>query len=255
VRDILAAANRPVLAQLAWSNVLLAFDYDGTLAPIVDDPDDAHMRPGTRAVLEQLARAYPCVVISGRSQPDALRRMRGVGVFEVIGNHGLEPWRRHDFFSSRVQSWMPILRRQLEFVDGILIEDKVFSVAIHYRRASQVRAARAAIERAVASLEGVRVVGGKMVVNLIPAGAPTKGSALEMARASVGCDTALYVGDDQTDEDVFALDDPGRLLTIRVGEKLGSRATFFISDQASIDRLLARLLKLRRRTKRVEWTW
>jgi trehalose 6-phosphate phosphatase len=88
-------------------------------------------------------------------------------------------------------------------------------------------------------------MGGKLVVNLVPRGAPHKGMALERLRESLHCDTALYVGDDQTDEDVFALDDPGRLLTIRVGEKTTSRASFFLRDQACIDVLLERLLSLR----------
>jgi trehalose 6-phosphate phosphatase len=250
VKDILASSNEGVLSQLAWSNTLLAFDYDGTLAPIVDDPEAAKMRPKTRDVLERLARAYPCIVISGRSQRDALRRMRGTPVFEVIGNHGLEPWRRHQPFAARVAAWLPGLRRQLAFAKGVVIEDKEFSIAIHYRRAPSKKLARAAIWKAVADLPDVRVIGGKLVVNLIPQGAPHKGMALEMARESLQCDTALYVGDDETDEDVFALDDPGRLLSVRVGEKLTSRASFFIRDQESVDLLLGRLLALRQKARR-----
>ena len=65
---ILSAANVDVLAQYAWSRVLLAFDFDGTLAPIVPDRDDARMRPRTRALLEEICRRYPCAVISGRSR-------------------------------------------------------------------------------------------------------------------------------------------------------------------------------------------
>ncbi len=69
-----------------------------------------------------------------------------------------------------------------------------------------------------------------------------------------GCDTALYVGDDDTDEDVFALDQPGRLLTIRVGRKLDSLAGYFLRNQAEIDvllRVLHRLGAKRRTTARV----
>jgi trehalose-6-phosphatase len=76
--------------------------------------------------------------------------------------------------------------------------------------------ARAAILEAAASLGDVRIVGGKQVVNLLPKGAPDKGKALERERERLCCDTAIYVGDDETDEDVFALDQPTRLLSIRV---------------------------------------
>jgi trehalose 6-phosphate phosphatase len=244
MKDILA--DDSVLSQLAWSNALIALDYDGTLAPIVDDPEEARMRDSTRDLLERLARAYPCIVISGRSQQDAMRRTRGTGVYEVIGNHGLEPWRRTEAFSARVASWIPQLRDQLADTTGVVIEDKVFSVAVHYRRAPNPKEARAEILRATEGLGEVRVVGGNCVVNLIPLGAPHKGTALEMARAQLHCDLALYVGDDETDEDVFALDDPGSLLTVRVGRDASSRATFYVRDQEQVDVLLARLIELRR---------
>ena len=78
-------------------------------------------------------------------------------------------------------------------------------------------------------------------------GAPHKGIALERERERLGCDTALYVGDDETDEDVFSLDRPGRLLTIRVGAKRTSAASYYILDQRVIDVLLGRLLETRQR--------
>jgi trehalose 6-phosphate phosphatase len=245
MKDILAPANAAVLSQLAWSNVMLAFDYDGTLAPIVADPDVARMREKTRDLLENVARAYPCVVISGRSQEDVLKRVRGTGVFEVIGNHGLEPWRRTEAFAGQVHAWVPRLRARLAELEGVVVEDKAFSVAVHYRRSPSRRKAMAAITQAAAELDEVRVVGGKCVVNLIPRGAPHKGRALELAREHLRCDVAMYVGDDETDEDVFALDDPGRLLTIRVGLDVTSRAAFFLKTQDDVDALLSRLLALR----------
>jgi trehalose 6-phosphate phosphatase len=249
MKDILAPAQEPVLRQLAWSNMLLALDYDGTLAPIAEDPDKARMRERTRDLLEDVARAYPCVVISGRSQEDVLKRVRGAGVFEVIGNHGLEPWRRTEAFAAQVQAWVPALGQQLAGIEGVLIENKSFSIAVHYRRASSRTRARAAILSVAAQLDGVRVVGGKCVVNLIPRGAPHKGVALELARDHLRCDVAMYVGDDETDEDVFSLDDPGRLLAVRVGADVTSRAAFFIKNQNAIDVLLARLLALRQQRR------
>jgi trehalose 6-phosphate phosphatase len=91
-------------------------------------------------------------------------------------------------------------------------------------------------------LGDVRLIRGKQVVNLLPHDAPHKGVALEKARDRFGCDTALYVGDDETDEDVFGLDQPGRLLTIRVGRRQGSLASYFLRNQGEMDELLAALL-------------
>ena len=242
MKDILAPAQGPMLRQLAWSNLLLAFDYDGTLAPIVDRPQEARMRNRTRDLLEQVAHAYPCVVISGRSQEDVLKRVRGTGVFEVIGNHGLEPWRRTETLAKEVQRWVSLLRERLADVEGVNVENKSFSLAVHYRRAKSRSRARSAILAATAELDGARVVVGKCVVNVTTRGAPHKGTAAQIAKSHLRCDVAVYVGDDQSDEDVFALDDRDSLLTVRVGRDVTSRASFFIESQKAIDDLLARLL-------------
>jgi trehalose 6-phosphate phosphatase len=255
MRNILARINSTMLQQFAWSKVLLAFDYDGTLAPLVAKPERAVMRKTTRRLLEDLAKVYPCIVISGRAQPDALKRLRGVGVHEVIGNHGVEPWGATDKLMDEVQSWRPSLDEHLAALQGVKIEDKVFSVAIHYRQSRQKKLARAAILNAARLLGDVRLIGGKQVVNILPNGAPHKGIALERERDRLRCDTAIYVGDDETDEDVFALDQPGRLLTIRVGQKRSSAASFFIESQRQVDELLRLLLTLRQQAGIVQTPW
>lgn len=245
MRDLLAAAGHDALRSLALARALLAFDFDGTLAPIVNDPALARMRPITRELLERAARLYPVVVITGRSQEDAMRLLRGIAIAEVIGNHGLAPWRRSEFLAARVARWVHVLRADLGCLSGVVIEDKVFSVAIHYRGAMGRKRAREAIVAAAARMSGVRVVGGKCVVNLLPEGSPHKGLALQGAWRRLRCETALYVGDDEGDEDVFALDDPGRLVPVRVGARATSRAAFFLKSQQCIDDLLTSLIGMR----------
>jgi trehalose 6-phosphate phosphatase len=247
MRSILAPRNRPVLEQFAFSNVMVAFDYDGTLAPIVDAPERAAMRPRTRLLLKRLAELYACIVISGRAESDTRARLRGIRLGSVIGNHGVEAWKGVNGFACEVRHWRPLLDRQLAGHPGVTIEDKTYSIAIHYRRSRAKRRARAAALRAASALGAVRIVGGKQVINVLPRNAPHKGDALERERGRLGCDTAIYVGDDETDEDVFGLDQPGRLLTIRVGAKRTSRADYCIRNQTQIDRLIATLAELRRR--------
>jgi trehalose 6-phosphate phosphatase len=243
MRHIFARAHRDVLRQFACSRVLLAFDYDGTLAPIVSDPRRAAMRPTTRALLRALAARRPCVVISGRGRADALRWLRGLGAVEVIGNHGIEPWQSTQRSLEAVRQWQSRLTGELSHLAGVSLEDKVYSVAVHYRHSREKKKARAAIQRVASTLGDVRLIRGKQVVNLLPHDAPHKGIALEKARARFGCDTAIYVGDDETDEDVFALDQPGRLLTIRVGQSQRSQASYYLRGQAEVDRLLRALLQ------------
>lgn len=246
MKYLLANGADAVLARYSWSNVLLAFDFDGTLAPIVDHPDDARMRDGTRARLAIVAQRYPCVVISGRAHADVSARLAGIALAAVVGNHGLEPTAGMERYARVVASWLPMLRERLSTMKGVEIEDKGYSIAIHYRRSRQKRVATAAIWAAVARLHGTpRVIGGKQVVNLVPVGAPHKGMAVERLRSELGADTALYVGDDITDEDVFALDQPGRLLSVRIGRTGQTKAPYYLHDQADIDRLLDRLIALR----------
>lgn len=242
---LFSRANRDLLEMFAWSNVLLAFDYDGTLAPMVSIPARAAMRPSTRRWLTRVSQRYPCVAISGRAQADVLSRLGGVEMCRVVGNHGAEPAAGGKALRRRVQRWLPVLRARLSGRQGVTIEDKGFSVAVHYRHARQRSATRRAILAAARSLDDVRIIGGKLAVNLLMPDAPHKGLALERERSRFGCDTVVYVGDDETDEDVFQLDRPGRLLSIRVGLKRTSSASYYIKNQVEMDRLLKTLAALR----------
>ncbi len=245
MRNILARDRARTLARFVRGRVLLAFDYDGTLAPIVRDPERAALRARTRACLGRLAALYPCVVISGRARADVAGRLEGLGVAAVIGNHGLEAGRTGRRFRRLVARWRRALAGALAGLPGVVLEDKGLSLAIHYRAAPDRARSRQAVMRAVTGLPGARVFGGKAVVNLTPEHGPHKGTALEREMARRRCDRAVYVGDDQTDEDVFALERQERLLTIRVGPHLASRAAYCLRDQRQVDALLSRLAALR----------
>lgn len=245
MKDVLSRANRDVLARFARTRVLLAFDFDGTLAPIMRDPACAVMRPATRRLLARLARLYPCVVISGRTRADVLRRVGKTSVRTVIGDHGMEPWHAPEKPHRDVRLWARVLRQRLERRRGVTVEEKHYSVSVHYRDAQRKRETRAAVLRAAATLRPVRLIGGKDLVNVLPRGAPHKGVALKRERIRWRCRTAIYVGDDETDEDVFASGDADRLLAIRVGARRSSRAPYFVRSQARIDALLRALIALR----------
>jgi len=246
MRHLLSRENAELLEQLAWSKVLLAFDFDGTLAPIVDNRDDAQMRDRTFSLFEKVCRAYPCAVISGRSYADVSARLLRLPVRYIVGNHGLEPSDCLQDFQKQVAQARLLLTTALTDCAGIDIEDKRYSLAVHYRRSRNKRSTRQAIADAVSDLPiRMRIVAGKLVMNVIPEHAKNKGDALIELRNKEEADTALFVGDDVTDEDVFELDQPGRLLTVRIGESKRSAAAYFLRDQREIDKLLARLATLR----------
>ena len=239
-----------LLAQLAAAQLLVAFDFDGTLAPIVEDRHDAKMRASTRRFLRVVCHLYPCAVISGRSRQDVAARLEGCPVRWIIGNHGIEPWANMQVFARAVSTARATLEQRLGDRQGIDIEDKQYSLAIHYRRARKKKEARRAIEAAVATLPTpMRAVPGKLVVNVLPEKAPNKGDALLELRDAAKLDTAIYLGDDVTDEDVFALDEPGRITTVRVGRTKFSAARYYLRDQLEMDRFLRTLIDLRPRSR------
>ena len=152
MKDILSGPRREVLEEFACSNVLLAFDYDGTLAPIVADPTKAELRRRTRGLLGELAKVYPVIVISGRARHDAMKRLSGVDLSAVIGNHGVEPWQAIPRRRDEVERWRPTLEAAIAPLKGVVLEDKIFSVAVHYRQSREKKVARAAILAAAARL-------------------------------------------------------------------------------------------------------
>ena len=251
MRQLLSRRHAGVLEQLASTRALVAFDFDGTLAPIVTNRDEAQMRPPTRELFARACDLYPCAVISGREQADVSARLGGAATKYVIGNHGLEPGENLGEFEREVSEARDLLGEALVNVEGVDIEDKRYSLALHYRRSTDKRAARAAILDRVAALPApVRVIRGKLVVNVVPQRAPNKGDALLSLRTAEGADAALFVGDDVTDEDVFEIDQPGRLLSVRIGESSTSAASYFLRNQVEVDRLLARLIALREQPAR-----
>ncbi|WP_242360133.1 MULTISPECIES: trehalose-phosphatase [Anaeromyxobacter] len=246
IPDLLAAPSRQAIAAIAHDRALLAFDFDGTLAPIVDEPGRALMRPDTRALLRVAALLYPCVVVSGRSRADLAPRLEGVPLVAWVGNHGAEAGFGPVDRSPRgtVLGWRAALTARLGDLPGVEIEDKGLSIAIHYRRAAEPAAAELAIREAAATLPGARVFGGHAVVNAVPADAPTKGDAIAELLERSGCRTALYVGDDATDEDAFRA--PG-VVGVVIGASEASAAAYRLASQDAIDDLLRLLVEERSR--------
>jgi trehalose 6-phosphate phosphatase len=244
MKYLLAPAQSQLLVEYAKARVLLVFDFDGTLAPIATDRQAAKMRPRTRLLLAELGRLYPCVVLSGRSRRDTANKTRSTNLKKVVGNHGLDLGNAARY-GKQASAMLPVLRRQLRAVAGIDIENKRLTIAVHYRRSRDKRAARKAIMAAIAALPvPVRLIPGKQLVNLLPGGAPGKGQALQTLRRQLRVNRALYVGDDVTDEEVFALKQR-HLLSVRIGRSKRSHASYFLRDQLEIDRLLRQLIALR----------
>jgi trehalose 6-phosphate phosphatase len=244
-RAILVPPQIDDLRTFAGARVLLAFDYDGTLSPIAPTPERARLPEATRRLLTRVAEHYPVAVISGRALADISGRVADIGVRQVFGNHGLEWSGGSSQPCPRVRQWVHQLGEQLGGHDGIVVEDKLHSLSVHYRAARDHQRALGLILPVVRMLPDVRVICGAAAVNLLPNDGANKGVALRRALDSSECDSAIYVGDDDTDEDAFGALTPEKLLAIRVGPSATSQAGYHLDSQESIDVLLQTLLAAR----------
>lgn len=248
MKPLLTPEGEAALAAALQWRPLLAFDFDGTLAPIVPRPEDARIAPQLVQPLARLAQRLPVAVITGRRIEDVRTRL-GFEPQHVIGSHGAEDphagdgaalVRALDAARAQLQAHAPALETH-----GIRIEDKGASLAVHYRAADDPAAALAAITALVAPLApAVAIVGGKKVVNLMAADAPDKADALAALVARSGAPGAVFVGDDVNDEPVFARREP-TWLTVRVGrDPADSAAMFQVDDTAGVAAMLERMLAL-----------
>lgn len=251
MKRLLLPKSLDVLKTLAAGRTLLAFDFDGTLAPIVAKRGAAAMRRTTRARFERVCSLYPTAVISGRGLRDLSTRVRGAAVRYLVGNHGLEPGFDLEATERALTEARGVLGRLVERTPGLELEDKRYSLSVHTRGCRAPGRARASVLDAVATLQvSLRVVPGIDVLNLVLASAPHKGDALLALMAKERLHSAFYLGDDVTDEDVFRLGGEHGVLTARVGASRTSAAQYWVGDQGEVDELLAHLVRFRAKLRR-----
>lgn len=246
LRHLFGPEGDAALRTLARRQPLLAFDFDGTLAPIVPRPDDAHVPTVLSRRLARLAERRPVAVVTGRSVSDVLPRLDFAPTY-VVGNHGAEDPDRPapavgamGLLRLHLAEQAPLLREA-----GVTLEDKVHSLALHYRLARDREFARTRIAQALHHLgPELRTFGGKCVVNVVAAEAPDKADAVFALVERSASDCALFVGDDVNDEAVF-LRAPRDWLTLRVGrEDPSSKARYVLDGPGEVAQLLDRLLAL-----------
>lgn len=228
-------------------------DYDGTLTPIVDRPEQAVLDPALRETLATLAARYPVAVISGRDLDD-VRRLVGLDGLVYAGSHGFDmvgPMGARQVGTEslpdldRAES---VLRRRLSDVPGLRVERKRFAIAVHTRQAApEQKAEAAAVVAAVAgTFPDLRRTGGKEVVELRPNLDWDKGRAVMAVMAALGLDSEssvpIYIGDDVTDEDALrAVRDRGIGILVTDAPSPATLARFTLANPGEVRAFLEAL--------------
>ncbi|HEY7476755.1 MAG TPA: trehalose-phosphatase [Actinomycetota bacterium] len=194
-----------ILGDPSEAGVIL--DVDGTLAPIVPHPELSAVPASTRRAIEALVGRYALVaVVSGRTTAEAAALVDVPGV-AVAGLYGLDASPLPEHVVAEVEA-------VAEGAEGAWVERKGASVGVHLRQSPDPDAAEAALRPAlerIAAAEGLEVLPGKRVLELVPAGRPRKGAAVERLVRDAGILRVLYAGDDHADLEAFAaLDDLDR---------------------------------------------
>lgn len=246
-----------LLARLAAENrIALFLDYDGTISEITPDLHNARPIPGALDLIARLAGRpdrFRVVIISGR-QIDKLVQLLGISRnITLVGNHGLEivepgGGRRMavdpDLFMPAVRSVKNWLAENVPPAAGFVIEDKGFSVALHYRFADPDRAQAICIRlREFVTLKTPPLVigEGKMVIEAMPPQA-NKGAAVQtLLHGGAEQRLPVYFGDDVTDEDAFyALREAG--VTVKVCAQPGTTwARYRVASPIDVTAALAEM--------------
>jgi trehalose 6-phosphate phosphatase len=250
--------------RMAGRRPAVFLDYDGVLTPIVERPEDAIISPSMRTAVRGLAERAPVSVVSGRDRP-VVQELMGVDDLVVAGSHGFDIWSptegtiEHEAasgFETLVEQVHERLEREVGSLDGVLLEPKRASVAVHYRLAGEEdrEKVKAAVDALLAEHpDDLKVTPGKMVYELQPKLDWDKGKAVLHLLGALNLDRddviPIYLGDDITDEHAFAAL-RGKGIGIFVGTaddpEVGGRTTaadYVLNSTQEVESFLDRLAR------------
>ncbi len=234
----------------------ILLDYDGTLAPIAPVPQQAKLPVAAQQVLKNLVKLdhVRVGVISGRSLSD-LKRMISVRGVALVGSHGLESPSLKAVSAAVLDKGgnsrsflFAALKKELHGLPGIFLEEKPFSLAIHYRQASlsdEKKAKKIVLDVCSEALAKKRIsmMAGKKVVEIMSPLIKGKGFAVEKLLRGWGKKyLPIFIGDDVTDESAFAAV-RRRGLTVKVGSPdKRSAAQYYVNDVEDVRMILEMIL-------------
>nr|UBY08085.1 TPP7 [Oryza australiensis]UBY08086.1 TPP7 [Oryza glaberrima]UBY08087.1 TPP7 [Oryza sp.] len=263
-----------VVAASKGKQIVMFLDYDGTLSPIVDDPDAAFMSETMRMAVRSVAKHFPTAIVSGRCRDKVFEFVKLAELY-YAGSHGMDikgPASRHAAAKSPphnkgvlfqpASEFLPMIEQVHERLEqatrsipGAKVENNKFCVSVHFRCVDEKSwgALAETVRRVVREFPRLRLSQGRMVFEVRPTIKWDKGKALEFLLDSLGfadCSDVLpvYIGDDRTDEDAFkVLRRRGQGVGILVSKHpKETSASFSLQEPAEVMEFLLRLVEWNR---------
>jgi trehalose 6-phosphate phosphatase len=250
------------LEKMARGRVVTLFlDYDGTLTPIVSNPDDAYLSDETRKAIQSLAMLFPTAIISGRGRAKVEEFVQLAELY-YAGSHGMDiaapkfsdvslAFQPAAQYESLIQDITKKLEEVTRHIQGSSIEDNKYCVSVHFRNCHQdsYQEILALVESIVAEEPDLHITRGRKVLEIRPSVNWDKGSALLHLLSMLGIPESevfcLYIGDDRTDEDAFrVLVDHGIGAGILVSNKVKpTKGIWTVRDPYEVTKLLKKLIE------------
>lgn len=258
--------------------IVMFLDYDGTLSPIVNDPEQAFMSEAMRTTVRKLARYFPTAIVSGRCRDKVYNFVR-LGELYYAGSHGMDikgpsKGSKHKKGTQAVlfqpaSEFLPMIdevyQQLLEIIKstpGAMVENNKFCVSVHFRCVDEKKWTELA-KQVGSVLEGypsLRLTQGRKVLEIRPTIKWDKGKALEFLLESLGyanCSDVfpVYIGDDRTDEDAFkVLRQRGQGFGILVSKApKDTNASYSLQEPSEVMAFLRRLVEWKRLSLRREF--
>ncbi|KAK8465229.1 hypothetical protein PHAVU_009G029800 [Phaseolus vulgaris] len=252
--------------------IVVFLDYDGTLSPIVTDPDKAFMSRKMRATLKGIARHFPTAIVTGRCR-DKVYNFVKLGELYYAGSHGMDikgPTKSRSGkqgnnkgvlfqpasqFLPMIDEVYKILLERTKSVPGAKVENNKFCLSVHFRCVDEKSWASLAdkVRLVLNDYPHLKLTQGRKVLEIRPTIKWDKGKALEFLLESLGYENSndvfpIYIGDDRTDEDAFkVLRSRGQgigILVSRVAKE--TDASYTLQDPSEVEQFLGRLVEWKR---------